>query len=167
MSTENTNQHEKALSVLKDILKDTDVIMLTTVSQDGNIVSRPMQTQEIEFDGDLWFITRKDTTKYTEIKTNPNVNVTVVGDSYASISGKASFVDDIERKKEFWNKIYEKMFDVSYDDPNLVLIKVEAKHAEYWETGNMTKSVTNFFKKVVGNEDSVEAGKNTNETLDL
>lgn len=167
MSTNDSTQNEKARSVLKDILKDTDVVMLTTISEDGNIVSRPMQTQEIEFDEDLWFITRKDTTKYKEISANPNVNVTVVGDSYASISGKAVFVDDVERKKEFWNKIYEKMFDVSYDDPMLILIKVEADKAEYWETGNTTKSVANFFKKVVGNKDSVKPGENSNETVDL
>lgn len=167
MSESNSTQSEKALSVLKDILKDNDVVMLTTVSEDGTIVSRPMQTQELEFDGDLWFITRRDTTKYQEILANPNVNVTVVGDSYASISGIASFVDDIKRKKEFWNKIYEKIFDVSYDDPILVLIKVETNKAEYWDTGNTTKSVANFFKKVVGNKDSVKPGENSNETLDL
>nr|WP_278046280.1 pyridoxamine 5'-phosphate oxidase family protein [Desemzia sp. C1] len=108
MSNNDSTQNEKARSVLKDILEDTDVVMLTTISEDGNIVSRPMQTQEVEFDEDLWLVTRKDTTKYKEISANPNVNVTVVGDSYASISGKAVFVDDIERKKEFWNKIYEK-----------------------------------------------------------
>lgn len=58
------------------------------------------------------------------------------------------------------------MFDLSYDDPLLVLIKVEADTAEYWETGNTTKSIANFFKKVVGN-DSVKSGENTNETVDL
>lgn len=167
MSENNSLQNEKALSVLRGILKDTEIVMLTTVSAEGNIVSRPMQTQKLEFDGDLWFITRRDTTKYQEISENSNVNVTVVGDSYASISGTASFVEDIERKKEFWNKVYEKMFDVSYDDPILVLIKVEANHAEYWDTGDTTKSVANFFKKVVGNKDSVKPGENTNETLDL
>lgn len=160
------NQNEKTQEVLVDILKDAKVMMLNTLSKEGKIVTRPMQAQEIEFDGDLWFITRKDTEKYEEIKANPMVNVAVAGDSYASISGKAVFIDDKERKKEFWNKAYEKMFDLSYDDPILVLIKVEADTAEYWEAGNTTKSIANFFKKVVGN-DSVKSGENTNETVDL
>ncbi len=160
------NQNEKTQEVLVDILKDAKVMMLNTLSKEGKIVTRPMQAQEIEFDGDLWFITRKDTEKYEEIKANPMVNVAVAGDSYASISGKAVFIDDKERKKEFWNKASEKMFDLSYDDPILVLIKVEADTAEYWETGNTTKSIANFFKKVVGN-DSVKSGENTNETVDL
>ena len=160
------NQNEKTQEVLVDILKDAKVMMLNTLSKEGKIVTRPMQAQEIEFDGDLWFITRKDTEKYEEIKANPMVNVAVAGDSYASISGKAVFIDDKERKKEFWNKAYEKMFDLSYDDPILVYIKIEADTAEYWETGKTTKSIANFFKKVVGN-DSVKSGENTNETVDL
>lgn len=163
----NTNGNEKARKVLIDILKDADTFMLTTISENGNIVTIPMQAQETEFDGDLWFITRKDTAKYDEIRKNPNVNVAVVGDSYASISGKATFVDDLERKKEFWNKAYEKMFNVEYDDPILVLVKVEADAAEYWETGNTTKSVANFFKQVVGNKDSVKPGEDTNESVEL
>ncbi|WP_255565894.1 hypothetical protein [Desemzia sp. RIT 804] len=44
---------------------------------------------------------------------------------------------------------------------------MEADKAEYWDIGNTTKSVANFFKKVVGNKDSVEPGENSNETLDL
>lgn len=59
------------------------------------------------------------------------------------------------------------MFNVEYDDPILVLVKVEADVAEYWETGNTTKSVANFFKQVVGNKDSVKPGEDTNESVEL
>ncbi|HIX42269.1 MAG TPA: pyridoxamine 5'-phosphate oxidase family protein, partial [Candidatus Kurthia intestinigallinarum] len=69
--------------------------------------------------------------------------------------------------KEFWNPIYEKMFDVAYDDPQLVLIKVHAESAEYWETGSTVKSVYNFVKKVVGKEEPVKPSKDTNQSLDL
>lgn|SRR5699024_4893580 len=102
------NQNEKTQEVLVDILKDAKVMMLNTLSKEGKIVTRPMQAQEIEFDGDLWFITRKDTEKYEEIKANPMVNVAVAGDSYASISGKAVFIDDKERKKNFGIRLMKK-----------------------------------------------------------
>lgn len=51
--------------------------MFVTQQADGKLVSRPMQLQEIEFDGDIWFLTRTD--KYNEIKVNPSVNVAFVG----------------------------------------------------------------------------------------
>lgn len=167
MNSNQATQNEKAMSVLIDILKDTDVVMMTTISLNGNLLSRPMQTQELEYDGDLWFITRTDTEKYEELKSIPKVNIAVAGKSYASISGKATFVNDLERKKAFWNKAYEKMFDVAYDDPILVLIKIETETAEYWETGNFTKSVANFVKQVVGDKDNVKPGEGTNETIIL
>ncbi|RKJ18325.1 general stress protein, partial [Butyricicoccus sp. 1XD8-22] len=52
------NQDE--IEILKELIKDIDIAMLTTATEEG-LVSRPMKTQEVEFDGDLWFFTKKDT----------------------------------------------------------------------------------------------------------
>lgn len=161
-----TNTPE-TLDALKSIIKSAKVAMLVTHSPENRLVARPMQLQEVEFDGDLWFLTRTDTDKYEEIKTNDDVNVIISEKSYASISGKAEIVDDLNKKKEFWNKAYEVMFDMDYTDPRLILIKVKSETAEYWETGSMIKSAYNFMKKVVGKEEPVEPGKSTNETLKL
>lgn len=161
-----TNTPE-TLDALKSIIKSAKVAMLVTHSPENRLVARPMQLQEVEFDGDLWFLTRTDTDKYEEIKTNDDVNVIISEKSYASISGAAEIVDDLNKKKEFWNKAYEVMFDMDYTDPRLILIKVKSETAEYWETGSMIKSAYNFMKKVVGKEEPVEPGKSTNETLKL
>lgn len=158
----------ETLQVLKGIIKDAKVAMLVTRSKDNRLVARPMQLQEVEYDGDLWFLTRTDTDKYEEIKTDDNVNVVIADKSYASISGRAEIVDDLDRKKEFWSKAYELMFDLEdYTDPRITLIKIKTETAEYWDTGSTVKSVYNFVKKVVGTEEPVEPGKSTNETLEL
>ena len=162
-----TEEYQKVRDNLTSIIEEASVAMLVTQQQDGKLVSRPMQLQKVEFDGDIWLLTRTDTDKYDEINVNNRVNVAIAGKSYASISGTAEFVDDKARKKEFWNPIYEKMFDVAYDDPQLVLIKVHAESAEYWETGSTVKSVYNFVKKVVGKEEPVKPSKDTNQSLDL
>ncbi|MGM9925423.1 MAG: pyridoxamine 5'-phosphate oxidase family protein [Bacillus sp. (in: firmicutes)] len=155
----NTEELEK----LRDLIKDIDTAMLTTQTEEG-LVSRPMQTQEVEFDGDLWFFTKKDTDKYPEILHNQDVNVSYAGKSYVSIRGKAEIVEDIEKKKELWNKVYEKLLQTSYDDPNLVLIKVDVEAAEYWETGSMVKNIVNLYNKMTGKGSDT---KNLNETLEL
>lgn len=49
----------------------------------------------------------------------------------------------------------------------LVLIKVHVETAEYWETGNFTKSVVNFVKQVVGNEDHVKEEDDVNASVEL
>ncbi len=157
------NENRQELEKLRELIKDVDTAMLTTQTSEG-LISRPMKTQEVEFDGDLWFFTKKETDKYKEVLERPEVNVAYAGRSYVSIRGKAEIVNDINKKKELWNAAYEKLLETSVDDPNIILIKVEAEAAEYWETGNLTKNIVNLYKKLTKNESDTE---NINETIEL
>lgn len=154
--------NQEAIETVRDLIKGIDTAMLTTVTEEG-LVSRPLKTQEVEFDGDLWFLTMADTDKYEEIQHNPNVNVAYVGKSYVSIRGTAELVRDRAKIKEFWNMAYEKLLETTSDDPNLILIKVKADTAEYWETGSKTKMVKRLFSKLTGKHSDTEINK----TVDL
>ncbi|ANU11876.1 general stress protein [Planococcus antarcticus DSM 14505] len=156
----NTTNNLESIQKVNDLIKDIKVAMFTTISSDNKIMSCPMQTQEVGFDGELWFLTMKDTEKYQEIISNPNVNLAYVGHSYVSISGMAEFIEDAAKKKEYWNLIFDKMLDTSYEDLNVVLIKVNADSAEYWDSGNMSKSVKTFVKKLT-NKDTEKDHKKT------
>lgn len=162
---ENAPTHKEELKIVNDLIKDIEVAMFTTIV-DGKPVSRPLQTQEAEFDGELWFLTLKDTDKYQEILQNPAVNVAYAGKSYVSISGSAQFIDDLDRKKEYWNPVLDKVLNTTYDDPNVILIKVTAETAEYWESGNTMKTVKNFAKKLTGNENEGDK-KQMNDTVEF
>jgi len=155
------NQNE--IETLRELIKDVDTAMLTTVTEEG-LVSRPMKTQEVEFDGDLWFFTKKETNKYEEIVHNQDVNVAYVGKSYVSIRGKAEIVEELGKKKELWSKVYETIMHTSYDDPNLILLKVNVEAAEYWEQGNFIKKIGFYYKRMTG-----QSSKSTdiNETIEL
>ncbi|KKK36712.1 general stress protein [Mesobacillus campisalis] len=155
--------HQEEVEKLRELIKDIDTAMLTTKAPEG-LVSRPMKTQDVEFDGDLWFFTKKDTDKYQEFLMDADVNVAYVGDSYVSVSGKAEIVEDLEKKKELWSTAYEKIMQTTYDDPNVILVKVHAEAAEYWETGSITKQAVFMLKRMTGQEaDSA----NINETIEL
>lgn len=61
---------QEEIETLRELIKDIDMAMLTTATEEG-LVSRPMKTQEVEFDGDLWFFTKKiqiNMMKYYKIK---------------------------------------------------------------------------------------------------
>lgn len=165
MANTQPNKHE-SIELIKDLIDDIETAMLTTHAGE-RLVSRPMQTQDIEFDGDLWFLTEKDTEKYLEILANPEVNVAYVGKSYVSVSGTAQPIEDLEKKKKLWNKAYEKMLNTTYDDPNVILLKIDTHSAEYWETGNTTKAVKSFLKNIVGNESADNGSSDLNDTVDL
>lgn len=154
-----------SLETLKDIIKSANVAMLVTINEEHRIVARPMKLQEVEFDGDLWFLTMKDTEKYDEIKQNDHVNVIIADKSFASISGTAEIVNDKDKIKEFWNKAYQVMFNMDYTDPRITLIKVHAETAEYWDTGGTIKSAINFAKKMFDKDDDDEDDSNQTITL--
>lgn len=154
---------QEELETLRGLIKNIDTAMLTTVSDEG-LVSRPMKTQEVEFDGDLWFFTKKETEKYREILHEKDVNVAYVGKSYVSVRGRAEIVEDLNKKKELWSKAYEKIMQTTYDDPDVILIKIEAEAAEYWETGNLVKNIAFMYKRMRG-KDAESA--DVNETVEL
>ena len=87
------------------------------------------------------FSLKKRQINIKEILHDQDVNVAYAGKSYVSVRGRAEVVEDVNKKKELWSKAYEKIMQTSYDDPNVILIKVKALAAEYWETGNFTKKI--------------------------
>ena len=58
-----------------ELVERARISMLTTMTESGKHVSRPMALQEVEFDGDLWFFCYDDSAKAAQIRSQPEVNV--------------------------------------------------------------------------------------------
>lgn len=127
---------EASIKRLAELIHDVDIAMFTTVAPGGKLVSRPLGTQQVEFDGDLWFATECDSGKAAEIAANPHVNVAYAAPAkgiYVSVAGRASLVRDRAKIEQFWSPAMKVYFHGGKDDPNLCLIRVEADSAEYWD----------------------------------
>ena len=149
-----------------ELLKGERFGFLTTITMDGRLTSRPMTLQEVEFDGDLWFFAERDSTPVEHIAASPEVNVGVgSGGTWVSLSGDAVVVEDVAKKRELWNSAVEAWFPQGPDDDSVVLIKVEADSAEYWDSpGGRLATVLSFAKaKITGQR--IEGGEN--EKVDL
>ena len=119
---------------IKNMISDIEIAMLTTVDDDGDFHSRPMMTQKEEFDGDLWFFASRTSDKVREIKRNAAVNVSYVDDTnYVSIAGKAEIVTEVNKKKDLWHEGLKVWFEDGPESPDVVLIYVDAKSAQYWD----------------------------------
>ena len=84
-------------NALWERIQDHRTAMLTTVSPNGFIHSRPMMTQEREAGSDLWFVTSINSEKVDEIKANPKVGVLYYRDAdnaYVSVAGTAHIEQD-------------------------------------------------------------------------
>lgn len=118
------------------LIRGIKVAMLTTVAPDGSLHSRPMATQEVDFDGSLWFFTRASSTKVDEIRHDADVNLAYSSPEdhrYVSLSGKATVVRDREKARELWNPSHRMWFAQGLDDPDLVLLRVDVDVAQYWD----------------------------------
>jgi general stress protein 26 len=156
------DKRQESIQKLNDLIKDVKVAMLTTIDW-GILRSRPMQTQEFDFDGDLWFFTSSETHKTEEIEKDRRVNVSYAApetNTYVSVTGTAAIVADRAKIEELWNPIYKAWFPDGLEDPNLVLLKVAVEQAEYWDSPSSTLvQVAGFVKAMVTGE-RADGGEN-------
>ncbi len=111
--------------------------MLTTEDSGGVLRSRPMATQQITFDGVLWFFTDAASHKVDEIHSHKNVNVTFVDGErsrYISVSGTAQVLRDTAKGKELWRPYLRAWFPQGPDSPEVALLKIKVQEAEYWDS---------------------------------
>jgi general stress protein 26 len=128
--------HEEAIQKLGALIKDVKFAMLTPQTAEGHLHSRPMATQQLEFDGVLWFLTSISSTKIDEVQQHHQVNVAYADandDKYVSVAGTAEIMRDREKLEELWSPFHAAWFPKGKDDPDIALIKVTVESAEYWD----------------------------------
>ncbi len=125
----------QSIRELAALIKDSKIAMLVTRHPGGILRSRPMATQQVDFDGDLWFLTMDDSLKAEEIRAEPHVNVSYSEkDRWISIAGTAELVQDRQNLKKLWKDEYQVWVPGGVDDPHLTLLKITIVEAEYWSS---------------------------------
>ncbi len=163
-ATEHTSSDE-ATAKVAGLVKGIRVAMLTSIDPQGRLVSRPMATQDVEFDGDVWFIAERSAEHTLNLRSRPQVNVAYASSSsWVSLAGTAEVVDDPARLEEYWNTFTDAWMEGGPENPENVLIRVEADSAEYWDSpGSKVTQVLNLIKaKTTG-----KRFEGDNETVDL
>ncbi|MHA6721845.1 pyridoxamine 5'-phosphate oxidase family protein [Sphingomonas sp. RS2018] len=132
----------KTLSDLAEIMRDIDFTMLSTKTTDGGIAARPMSNnRDVDYDGDSWFFSMDDTLTVQDIGRDPNVGLTLHGNSsllgkppiFIAAEGKAEIIRDKATFEAHWVKDLDRWFEQGVDTPGLVLIRVHADRVHYWD----------------------------------
>ncbi len=123
---------------LWDLIKDIKFGMLTHRHANGELHSHPLTTQSRSEDegGNLYFFISRKSELGQRLPQDGNVNVSYADpgdDSYVSVSGMASIVEDQAKKEALFNAIAKAWFPGGATDPDLALLKVAIGHAEYWD----------------------------------
>ena len=70
-----TKTTDEAVQKAAEPIKDIKLAMMTSVDAEGTLHSRPMGTQDKEFDGTLYFLTGKNSHKLEELRQDCHVNI--------------------------------------------------------------------------------------------
>lgn len=147
----------KSMSDTERISKVTEIIngsyigMLTTINEEGALVSRPLAVQEVKDDGDMWFFTSSETSQVAHVRADSRVNVSFGKNTeWVSVAGTAEVVTDRQKIHEMWNQVVEAWFPDGPDTPEVVLLRVDSDSAEYWTSpGGRAATVLQWIKSKV------------------
>lgn len=152
------------LAKVKELVEAIRIAMMTTVDENGHLVSRPMAVQQMDSDGTLWFFTKKSSPKVEQIEHHEqrvNISFADTGDSsYVSISGIADELHDRAKIDELWSVAAKPWFPNGKDDPELTLLKVHTEMAEYWDSNS--SHMVRFFEmaRAAVTGDTYQEGEN-------
>lgn len=117
------------------LIKDIQVGMLVTL--DGDMPrARPMHLVQDEYDGTLWFFTRRSAEKVSETSTDHDVCLSFSDPDkgvYVSLSGTANLTDDRELIEKYWNPFVGAWFTGGKDDPDVALLEIKVTMGEHWK----------------------------------
>lgn len=164
---DNTPAHETLWKLIKDIRFG----MLTHRTATGMLHAHPLTTQNRGMDEqtELYFFIPRSGELYERLLTDGEVNVSYADpgeDSYVSLSGQARFVDDVVQKERLWSPAAQAWFPGGHTDPDVALLAVRIRHAEYWDVDD-SKMVQLFkmAKAAVTGEPPSQLGEHRELTL--
>jgi general stress protein 26 len=136
MSIENKTA-EEGLIKLKDLAEGIDFCMFCTALKVHPIEVSPMSVQEVDEDGNIWFLASKESQKYSNIANDKQVQLMfsdISNFKFLSVFGDAEISQDEARIDKYWNLMVKGWFEKGREDPNIILIKVIPSANYYWDT---------------------------------
>ncbi len=143
---------KNAVERIRQTVKKTETCFFcTAVSHGGSGATRPMSVQEVDDQGNLWFLSASDSYKNKEIAQQPDVRLFFQGSEHAgflALTGTATISNDRKRIKELWEPIIKVWFTGGVDDPRITVIRVRPTGGYYWD--NKHGSLVAGAKMLVG-----------------
>lgn len=162
MTTPTVEEIEK----VSKLIESSRIAVVTTVGEEGQLVSRPLAMQQREFDGTLWFFTQDPSPKTEQVALNDQVNVALqVDKGWVSIAGTASVSKDPAMIDRLWSAGAEAWFENGKDDPTVALLRVKADTAEYWTVDSPKVVSAIKYAKAIVTGDRPDVGDNATVSL--
>jgi len=155
---------EEAVEKIRQLAKKGGACLFCTKIVTGEAFStRPMAPEEIDDDGNFWFLSASDSDKNMELEADPNAQLLFQGSSYSdflSLYGKVTISRDKQKIEQLWDALHKNWFTEGKEDPRITVLKFTPASGYYWDTKH--GSTVAFVKSVVGSiigqtyDDSIE-----------
>ncbi|CAM3646227.1 pyridoxamine 5'-phosphate oxidase family protein [Nocardioides zeicaulis] len=154
------SDHDEQVRTVAEIMRKTDIAVLTYVAREGALVSTPMGTQDFEEPGTTWFLTERSSDKVQAIEADARVNVAYSSKAgWVSLSGTARVSEDRAKLRELWDASAGAFMSGGPDDPDNVLLEIDGSTAEYWESPGKAAAVVQMAKGLL-TDDQPDLGDN-------
>ena len=154
----------KAVERIKEMVKKAQTCFFCTsvpTGQSGG--ARPMSVQQVDEQGNLWFLSASDSHKNAELSIDPAVKLYFQGSAHSDflqLYGTATVSRDAAKVKELWEPILKTWFTEGVDDPRITVIKFAPATGYYWDTkhGNAVAGIKMLIGAAIGKtlDDSIE-----------
>lgn len=124
------NTEEKLINLIQDFKN----AMLVTRSDGGTLDARPMAIAEATDDGQVWFVSDRNSGKIADLMLERDVAITMQSsDKFVTLSGECRVIDDRAKLDDLWQESWKVWFPNGKADASIVLLKVEPEQGEYWD----------------------------------
>ena len=158
----------EAAKQIKELADKKTCFFCTGITGGKKISTRPMSVQKVDDEGNVWFLSAKDSHKNQDIALDPKVQLFFQGSQYSdflTIYGNATISTDKTLIKELWEPLAKAWFTEGVDDPRISVIKVSADDGYYWDNkhGNAIALLKMAAGAIVGKtmDDSIEGNIKT------
>lgn len=128
------NQDNEAAPEVWAKIKAQPLAMMTTI-HDGELISRPMAAHGDPAEHAIYFVSRLESGKTSDIGTTSPVNLSFSdpgNSTFISVAGRATVSQDREKLRELWDMWSEAWLPDGPDSPDTALITVEPDDAVIW-----------------------------------
>jgi general stress protein 26 len=135
-SVENLSQ-DAAVKKIREIAKSARVCLFGTSPGTLPLTVRPMAVQEVDDEGNFWFLSGLSSLKNSHISSDPRVQllfVNVGNSEYLSLTGIATISSSHALREKYWSSLAKAWFQGGVGDPELTVIKVRPEGGHYWDT---------------------------------
>jgi general stress protein 26 len=131
-------QGQEAIKKIKEMVEQAETCFFCSAVVTGESNGdRPMHVQDVDDEGNLWFLSARDSRKNQELAMDPSVRLYFQGSKHSDfmqLNGTATISTDREKIKELWSPIAKTWFTEGVDDPRISVIKVMPSQGYYWDT---------------------------------